>query len=191
MIAVATPEPKPGARYPGDTRPPFQPGHTFSLTHGGYSARTWKPLADAIAAELPEVAPWCSRSTYAPAVAAWARVEAQLQLVMAWLDDHGPLDDDGEPRPATALLARLESQAQSLRAELGLSPLALAKLLGAFTSAPACTDDDALEALKAEGRRIVEARAGQLAASVPGLAAQTAEDGSRGDESREKSTADG
>jgi hypothetical protein len=95
VIAVATPEPKPGVRYPGDTRPPFQPGHTLSLRHGVYSARTWKPLADAIAAELPEVAPWCSRATYGSAVAAWARVEAQLQLVMAWLDEHGPLDADG------------------------------------------------------------------------------------------------
>ncbi len=159
---------------------PFERGNVVSLRHGVYSARTWKSLADAIASELLEVAPWCSRATYGSAVAAWARVEAQLQLVMAWLDEHGPLDADGHPRSATALLARLESQAQSLRAELGLSPLALAKLLGAFTSAPTGTDDDALEALKAEGRRIVEARAGQLAASVPGFAAQTAEVGSEG-----------
>jgi phage terminase small subunit len=61
---------------------------------------------------------------------------------MGWLDEHGPLDDEGVPRPATGLLATLERQAQSLRAELGLTPLALAKLLGALTSAPAGTDDD-------------------------------------------------
>ena len=147
---------------------PFAPGHELSKRHGVYSPRTWKPLADHIAAELPDVAPWCARPTYGPTVAAWARVEAQLQLVMSWLDEHGPLDDHGEPRPATTLLARLESQAQSLRAELGLSPLALAKLLGAFTSAPAGTDDDALEALKAEGRRIVEARAATLGTASTG-----------------------
>ncbi|MDQ3641057.1 MAG: P27 family phage terminase small subunit [Actinomycetota bacterium] len=139
---------------------PFAPGHTLSTRHGAYSPRSWKPLAEAITAELPEIAPWCCRPVYGPAVAAWARTEAQLQLVMAWLDDHGPLDKDGEPRPATALLARLESQAQSLRSELGLSPLALAKLLGAFTTATAAGGDDAgaLDALKAEGRRVVESR---------------------------------
>jgi hypothetical protein len=143
------------------------------LQHGAYSTRTWKPLADAIAAELPEVAPWCSRPTYGAAVAAWARVEAQLQLVLAWLDEHGPLDADGEPRPATALLARLESQAQSLRAELGLSPLALAKLLGTFTSSPGGTDDDALEALRAEGRRIVDVHATAAAVGASSVASAT------------------
>lgn len=135
-------------------------GNTRSLQHGAYSARSWKPLADAIAAELADIAPWCTRAVYGPAVAAWARTEAQLQLVMAWLDDHGPLDKDGEPRPATALLSKLETQAQSLRAELGLSPLALARLLGAFTTAVTVGGDDAgaLDALRAEGRRFVEAR---------------------------------
>ena len=153
------PDYRPPRRY---SWPPFAPGHELSKRHGAYSARTWKPLADAIAAELPDVAPWCARATYGAAVAAWARVEAQLQLVHDWLNEHGPLDSDGNPRPATALLARLESQAQSLRAELGLSPLALAKLLGAFTSAPAGSDDDALEKLKREGAAIVAARAGQF-----------------------------
>ncbi len=161
-------EPAFGPGHP-DWRPPrgyrwepFAAGNLASLRHGVYSPRTWKPLADRIAAELPDVAPWCARSTYGPAVTAWARVEAQLQLVMAWLDEHGPLDGQGEPRPATNLLVRLESQAQSLRAELGLSPLALAKLLSAFTSAPVDTDD-ALEQLRAEARKIVEARTAALA----------------------------
>ncbi len=141
---------------------PFGTGNTAALAHGVYSPRTWRPLADRIAAELPDIAPWCSRPTYGPTVAAWSRTEAQLQLVMAWLDEHGPLDSDGEPRPATNLLVKLESQAQSLRAELGLSPLALAKLLGAFTSAPTGSDDGALDHLRAEGRRIVDARTAAL-----------------------------
>jgi hypothetical protein len=138
---------------------PFAPGNTVTLQHGAYSPRTWKPLADQIAAELPDVAPWCCRPAYGSAVAAWSRTEAQIVLLMGWLDEHGPLDDEGVPRPATGLLATLERQAQSLRAELGLTPLALAKLLGALTSAPAGTDDQALERLRAEGRQLVEARA--------------------------------
>lgn len=139
---------------------PFAPGHRESLTHGVYSPRSWRPLADRIAAELADIAPWCSRPAYGPTIAAWARVEAQLHLVLEWLDEVGPLDAEGVPRPATTLLARLESQSQSLRAELGLSPLSLAKLLGAFTTAVTVGGDDggALDALKAEGRRFVEAR---------------------------------
>ncbi|MDQ6947592.1 MAG: P27 family phage terminase small subunit [Actinomycetota bacterium] len=138
---------------------PFAPGHTLSLAHGVYSPRSWKPLAAAIAAELPDLAPWCSRPTYGPAVAAWARTEAQVRLVEAWLDEHGPLDTDGVPRPAAALLARLESRAQSLRAELGLSPLAHARLLATFATTPTGADDSALDALMAAGREVMAARA--------------------------------
>ncbi|MDQ3640433.1 MAG: hypothetical protein M3450_02895, partial [Actinomycetota bacterium] len=101
-----------GAVARGYSWPPFQPGHTLTLRHGAYSARTWRPLADRISAELPDIAPWCTRPTYGPAVAAWARTEAQLQLVMTFLDEHGPLDGDGAPRPATALLSRLEAHAR-------------------------------------------------------------------------------
>lgn len=152
----------PGVPVRNYSWPPFEPGHTLSLKHGVYSARTWKPLAAAIIAELPEIAPWCSRSTYGPAVAAWARTEAQLQLIMAWLDEHGPLDSDGSPRAATSLMTRLEAHARELRNDLGLSPVALAKLLSLLDSAPPGTDDRGLQALRSEGLRIVEARADSL-----------------------------
>jgi hypothetical protein len=170
----------------GYSWPPFGPdnpgvpapeGNTRALTHGAYSARTWRPLADRIAAELPDIAPWCTRPTYGPAVAAWSRTEAQLQLVMTWLDEHGPLDKDGAPRPATALLAKLEAHARELRNDLGLSPLALAKLLSILDSAPAGTDDAGLEHLKAQGHRIVTDRTAALEAEATAEAAEAAEDG--------------
>ncbi len=142
------------------THPPFEIGNTVAMKHGAVSERRWRPIADRLADDLVNVAPWCARPVYAVTVMAWTRVEAQLHLVSTWLDKHGPLDGEGMPRPATDLAARLESRAQSLRAELGLSPLALAKLLAAFTTASAGGggDDSALDKLKAEGRRFVEAR---------------------------------
>ena len=101
--------------------------------------------------------------------------EAQLQLVMSWLDEHGPLDTDGAPRPATSLLSRLEAHARELRNDLGLSPVALAKLLAVLDSAPAGTDDDGLAGLKAEGRRIVAARTAALEAEAASVAAESHE----------------
>lgn len=162
----------PGVPVRNYSWPPFEPGNTASLSHGVYSARTWKPLAERIQAELPDIAPWTSRSTYSPAVAAWARTEAQLQLILAWLDEHGPLDGDGVPRPATSLMQRLEAHARELRNDLGLSPVSLAKLLSLLDSAPAGTDDRGLASLVSEGHQIIEARTAALAAGVDASASQ-------------------
>jgi hypothetical protein len=92
---------------------------------------------------------------------AWT--EAQLALLGAYLDEVGLLDEDGQPRPAANRVDRLEARASTLRSELGLTPLALAKLLAnpaAFASAGG--DDVGLEALRAEGRAIVAAREAAL-----------------------------
>ena len=138
----------------------FEPDNTAHLSHGAYSPRSWRPLADAIATELPAMAPWSTDAAYGATVAAWARVEAQLQLVMDWLDERGPLDDEGVPRPATNLLAKLESQAAGLRSELGLTPFALARLLNLLSSVNSSTGgrhDNDLEALVTKGAAIVAA----------------------------------
>jgi len=140
---------------------PFQPGHEITMRHGAHSERRWRPIADRLAATLVDAAPWATRPAYAPTVAAWCRVEAQLHLVTAWLDEVGPLDDDGVPRPATTLATTLETRAQALRAELGLSPLALARLTAALSAAPGA-DDDGLAKLRAEGAAILAARADHL-----------------------------
>jgi hypothetical protein len=140
--------------------PEFEPGNRAAKKRGAYSPRSWRPLADAIAAELPGMAPWSTDAAYGATVAAWARVEAQLQLVMDWLDERGPLDDEGVPRPATNLLAKLESQAAGLRSELGLTPFALARLLNVLSAVNSSTGgrhDSDLEALVAKGAAIVAA----------------------------------
>jgi hypothetical protein len=88
---------------------------------------------------------------------AW--VEAQLVLLRAFVDEHGILDADGEPAVAVSYMARLEGRAQSLRAELGLTPQALAKLLSSLVSVAVAGGDEAgLDASKAEGVAILDAR---------------------------------
>lgn len=143
----------------------FEPGNTAAEKHGAWSERRWRPLADQLIREALEHAPWLTRPAFRLAVAAWARAEAQASLVDAWLDEHGLLTDDGTPRPANALADRLHGRAQALRGQLGLDPVSFARLLATFAGVPG--GDDALDALRAEGRRLVEARSAALPATAP------------------------
>lgn len=84
---------------------------------------------------------------------------------MAYLDEHGPLDEEGRPRPATNLLDRLEARASSLRSDLALTPYSLARLLAAVKVAE--HDPEGLEQLRAEGQKIIEARAPHALPTAP------------------------
>ena len=155
-----------GAEARGYAWPPFEPGNDAATTHGAHSERRWRPLADRLAAEAVELAPWLTRPAFARAVGAWSAAEAKLSLVDEWLDEHGLLDEHGIPHPANGLSDRLHARAITLRGQLGLDPVSLAKLLATFAGVPG--GEDALEALKAEGRRLVEERASGPTAAIPG-----------------------
>jgi hypothetical protein len=141
------------------TRPPFVDGNLDALRHGADSPRMVAPLAQEFERALLLVAPWTARPAFDVARASLARVEAQLALLHSYLDAHGLLDDDGQPPPAANRLNRLEARASTLRGELGLTPLALTKLLGTLAGvAAAGGDEDTLAALKREGAAILAAR---------------------------------
>jgi hypothetical protein len=107
---------------------PFRPGNTVALRHGAWSPRKVEPLAAEYVETVAGSANWL-RDCDAPAVWAWARTEARVQLLSEWLADRGgDLDDEGTVRPAAALLDRLEARAESLRARLGFDPLSRARL---------------------------------------------------------------
>lgn len=118
-------------------RLPFQPGHTLSLQHGAYSPRKVDPLArdlvDQVLAE-PD-ARHLSAVVYRPALWAWARAEAQVQLLTEYLAKAGEASGDGvgdldseRIRAGYLLLHRAEARAMSGRARLGLDPLSRARL---------------------------------------------------------------
>jgi hypothetical protein len=136
--------------------PPFEPGNQAATTHGAGSERRWRPLAEQLVTEALTEAPWLTRPAFSRAVAAWSVAEAKAELVDSWLDDHGLLDESGVPHPANALADRLHARAGTLRTQLGLDPTSFAKLLATFAGVPG--GEDALEALKAEGKRLIEAR---------------------------------
>lgn len=142
---------------------PFQPGHEKSMRHGARSERRWRPLADELEAEAVQHAPWLSRPSFRAALRSWAKAEAQATLVADWLDEHGLLDVDGEPRPASTYALRLEASAQARRERLGLDPMSFAKLLATFSGTAGA--DDVLERLRAEGAAIMAARS--MPASMP------------------------
>jgi hypothetical protein len=132
------------------------------------------------------MAPWTTGAAFTPTVAAWARVEAQIMLVLDYLDKAGPLDSDGTPRPATDLLDRLERNASNLRASLGLDPASLAKLLRDVGVVAGVVGGDGLAQLTEQGRRIrlaAEARHALGTANghaAPPVVAQEGADGASG-----------
>lgn len=115
---------------------PLQPGHTLTLRHGAYSPRKVDPLArelvEQVAGDLDYLA---ADPSYRPALWAWARAEARVQLLSEYIDEHGPLEADGTPRPALDALHRFERLASEARARLGLDPLSRARLGRDVTSA--------------------------------------------------------
>src|SRR3989440_13061110 len=99
----------------GERHADFEAGNVFSLQHGATSPRSVAPLAERMAAELLDVAPWTAQAAFGAQVQAWAWAEAQAALLRAWIDERGGLDGRGKPRPALALLDRVESRAARLR----------------------------------------------------------------------------
>lgn len=163
----------------GYSWPPFAPGHTLSLKHGADSPRMVQPVAESLAADLSAHAPWTIGGQFAATVHAWAWAEAQSHLLRLWLDEHGLLDDDGEPRPAANRLDRVESRAAKLRSELGLTPTSLVKLLGGLSAIDPGAAQGGLDALKAAGRQIRTAAA--LGAPVTALDMTSGDETTTGD----------
>jgi hypothetical protein len=129
----------------------------------GAFAREVRPVAEEIARDLTEVAPWTARPAFDGALRSLAWVEAQAVLLRRWIDEHGILGDDGQPQAGVTVLQRLETRASTLREELGLTPHALARLLSSLaTVATAGADNGGRVPLQAEGQRIDAVRLATL-----------------------------
>lgn len=155
----------------GDARryswPPFEPGNTAAEKHGAWSERKWRPIAERLLDDLEQTAPWTLGAGFAGTRWAWARTEAQLSLIADWVDEHGVIDDEGNVPACMNQAARLDATADKLRDRLGLSPLALGKLLGTLSAIDGPAVADGLAALKATGRALREAASGITADGVP------------------------
>jgi len=113
-----------------------------------------QPIADQLSAGLGELAPWASAASFQGTVASWAWAEAQAHVLRVYLDERGLADEEGQPRPAAGMLERVEGRLAGLRAQLGLTPLALAKLLASLSQVDADKGQEGLEALRAAGAEL-------------------------------------
>jgi hypothetical protein len=95
-----------------------------------------------------------SAGAFAGSVASWAHAEAQAYVLRQYLDEHGLVDGEGQPRPAAGLLERVEGRLAGLRAQLGLTPLALGKLLATLSQVDAGKGEEGLEALRRAGAEL-------------------------------------
>lgn len=138
---------------------PYLIGNFEAERHGALSPRRVQPVADEIAAELADVAPWTAQRAFGASVASWAFAEAQCHLLRRYIDERGMLDDQGVPLPATALLDKVEARAGRLRGELGLTPNAWAKLVARLGSADHDAAARGLEHLRAVGRELARTAA--------------------------------
>lgn len=104
-------------------------GNKVARRHGARSEREVGPRAEVIlAAALAEVDYLADRS-FRPALERWARSEARLSLLDEYLEEHGQLDEEGNPRPALEMLRKFESIASNERSRLGLDPLSRMRLM--------------------------------------------------------------
>ena len=129
-------------------------GTQAALKHGARSPRILTPIAEQLAAGLAQVAPWTSAASFQGTVASWSWAEAQAVVLRAYLDEHGLVDEDGQPRPAAAMLERAEGRLAGLRAQLGLTPLALGKLLSTLSQVDGDKGEQGLEALRRAGAEL-------------------------------------
>jgi hypothetical protein len=139
--------------FPGQ-RPPFAPGNEDALVHGARSERHVGPLAARIAQDLltdPDVPRHIREPMFAAAVQAWARAEAVVRLLWAWLEDRDIMagltaaatttEDETRSKDKTQRksitrtvpsvldqLRRYEAHAANLRRALGLDPASAAKV---------------------------------------------------------------
>lgn len=117
-------------------RPPLNgpPGNELALQHGVYSERRLAPIVAALVEErlADDATPYLRQPAYRAALTAWARQEARVLLLDAWLQRH--LDEtDGcvgckACEPKADQLLRFEKSAATQRGRLGLDPLSRARL---------------------------------------------------------------
>ncbi|MFC7448669.1 P27 family phage terminase small subunit [Rhodococcus daqingensis] len=111
---------------------PFKPGHTKSLKHGARSERVIAPLTAEIANGLMQNHERLQNPLYRETVLEYSRLLAQVEVLEAYIDEHGTIiesgDKAGKVQPAAEYLLKVRKQATNVADKLGLNPLANARL---------------------------------------------------------------
>jgi hypothetical protein len=144
---------------------PFQDGNTAALVHGGQSPRVIEAVARIVRDDVIEQAPWIVEPIFGDALARYCRAEARARLlsdhIFAVADAHGA---GKVPQRLWESAVASDNAASKAAAELGVTPLARARLAALTTSAE--TGQASLETLRARGAEIIRARQEALAAQA-------------------------
>lgn len=107
--------------------PAFRNGNAEQLRTGHRSPRVYSAVAAALISGLIEQRP--DLAAHPEALASWGDTEARAALIRSYLDEHGMLEDSGEPREnLLRQLDRFERRAGEARQRLGLDPRSEAEL---------------------------------------------------------------
>jgi hypothetical protein len=108
-------------------RKPFAPGNQLAVKHGIYSLTMVQPIAEEFIETLradPELAYLATRA-FAAALQAWARAEARIALMEAYMDTMNMGEATRTDTSRTSVMEQmlnLEDRAERARGRLGLDP---------------------------------------------------------------------
>lgn len=112
-------------------QPPFAKGNLIAMQHGAWSPAKVDPRAEDLVQRIlgDESLVFLQAPSYRPALYAWARAEARVQLLDEYLgtDAVGDLESD-RVKTAWTLLDKFSARAESARHRLGLDPVSRARL---------------------------------------------------------------
>lgn len=144
----------------GYSWPPFEPGHELSTLHGAKSPRKVDPIAEGLVdwVTTADGLEHLREPRFLPAVWAWARVEATVQLLSDYcaglvVEQATVPQRKGASSSPLEILRQHEATAATMRARLGLDPMSAAKLLRELTETSATARFAGLEAVREQGRQ--------------------------------------
>lgn len=142
--------------------PEAEIGNTLALKHGGQSPRVVEAVARIVADDVVEQAPWITEPIFGDALARYCRAEARARL----LSDHifKVADEQGAgkvPQRLWESAVASDNAASKAGAELGITPLARARLAMLTTSSD--VGQASLDDLRRRGAEVIERRNAELA----------------------------
>lgn len=146
---------------------PFVPGHVKSMVHGARSERVVEAVAKIVTSDVVAAAPWLIEPVFGDALERYARAEARSRL----LTDH--ILRTAEEQGAEKIPVRLwesasaaDNTAAKAAADLGLTPLARARLAALTTSTEVAAQS--LDTLADRGAAVRRRRAAAIESESEG-----------------------
>jgi hypothetical protein len=139
----------------GQSRPPFESGHTLSIRHGANSERAIAERAEVVHDELLLHAPYLDEERFIPAVERYLKAAAREVLLDEYVQRVTAEQGAGAvPAKVWEQVTAAARLAAKLGSDLGLDPIGHARIRALSGAAGAAESSASLADLAAEGKRI-------------------------------------